>query len=451
MAWSTGGLYCDQKKHYMATSFSFLHLSDIHFTRWSNDHYDLDKDLRNEFALDLENLKKQRQAPIDAIFVTGDIAHSGSSTEYEAADEWLLRISSILDCNPSKIWTTPGNHDVDRRCSQSPMLQRMHIHVRSSLPDDVSNLVGGYLRDPIGGKLIFKPLEQYNIFAAKYGCSINEERPYWEHPELAELENGMKITAIGLNSVLISTQDDSPENGEKPGNMILGRYQVPIRQKNVLYITLCHHPWNWLLDKQVVEGALNRRAQIQLFGHTHEHQVDLRDTYIRLNAGALHPDRKQPGWEPRYNLVQLSINENDKSQLQVTIYSRRWSNAKHEFCNSKDGAEFAPTTYSLTLSMENPEPQRSQKMETSDEEKFASNAVEPLSVDEAMRELVYRFLMLSFYDRIDISQSLGLFQSEDENLPDTEKFKLVLRRAQERNLVHKLLQEIQHREQRGAS
>ena len=35
---------------------AFIHLSDIHFTKYSGDQYDIDQDLRDELLRDIQNL-----------------------------------------------------------------------------------------------------------------------------------------------------------------------------------------------------------------------------------------------------------------------------------------------------------------------------------------------------------------------------------------------------------
>ena len=61
----------------MADKLVFLHLSDIHFLRWSGSRYDLDADLRNELLLDAVDMVKQLGLP-DGILICGDIAFSGT-------------------------------------------------------------------------------------------------------------------------------------------------------------------------------------------------------------------------------------------------------------------------------------------------------------------------------------------------------------------------------------
>ena len=59
-----------------------------------------------------------------------------------------------------------------------------------------------------------------------------------------------------------------------------------------------------------------------------------------------------------------------------------------------------------------------------------------------VRDLVYRFLRLSYYDRINIAQTLGVFADEDTELSDTDKFKNIFQRIYDQGKIKNLLAEI---------
>lgn len=61
---------------------SFIHLSDIHFHKYSGDAYDIDHDLRCEIIRDISYEYRKKISTIDGILICGDIAFSG--------DEYLL-------------------------------------------------------------------------------------------------------------------------------------------------------------------------------------------------------------------------------------------------------------------------------------------------------------------------------------------------------------------------
>ena len=58
---------------------AFIHLSDIHFNKYSGDPYDVDKDLRNEVLHDIANYCKKAILEINGILICGDIAFSGQA------------------------------------------------------------------------------------------------------------------------------------------------------------------------------------------------------------------------------------------------------------------------------------------------------------------------------------------------------------------------------------
>ena len=93
-------------------SLIFVHLSDIHFRCWSGSEYDVDNDLRNELLLDAESVSKDHGQP-QGILVTGDIAFSGTSEEYDIAKEWLAELCIKLGRTLENVWCVPGNHDVE--------------------------------------------------------------------------------------------------------------------------------------------------------------------------------------------------------------------------------------------------------------------------------------------------------------------------------------------------
>src|SRR5437016_4793547 len=100
----------------MSAPTVLVHVSDIHFRRWRVDgsSYDVDTDVRNELEKDAEVLCG-RIGSATGIVVTGDIAYGADPREYAAALEWLAWICQKIGCPREAVWTTPGNHDVNRK------------------------------------------------------------------------------------------------------------------------------------------------------------------------------------------------------------------------------------------------------------------------------------------------------------------------------------------------
>jgi 3',5'-cyclic AMP phosphodiesterase CpdA len=96
-------------------SIALAHLSDIHFHHeLGGDVWDLDSELRHELELDLGRVTAEL-GPLRALLITGDVAFSGSTDEYAAAETWLGRITTLAGCREEDVWMVPGNHDVLRR------------------------------------------------------------------------------------------------------------------------------------------------------------------------------------------------------------------------------------------------------------------------------------------------------------------------------------------------
>lgn len=92
-----------------AKGLTILHLSDFHFK--PNFQYDQDIIL-NELLKKISEMNKSEWQP-DLILCTGDIAYSGKPGEYKSARDFLDQLLKITGLTKEKLFTVPGNHDVD--------------------------------------------------------------------------------------------------------------------------------------------------------------------------------------------------------------------------------------------------------------------------------------------------------------------------------------------------
>ena len=74
-------------------TLTWLHLSDIHFHEKSKDELNL---VFNRFLYDIENFREEHNLTPDLIFITGDIAYSGKSSQYSMAQDFLLKLSNAI-------------------------------------------------------------------------------------------------------------------------------------------------------------------------------------------------------------------------------------------------------------------------------------------------------------------------------------------------------------------
>ena len=106
--------------------------------------------------------------------------------------------------------------------------------------------------------------------------------------------------------------------------MMYGASQRSIlRNENVRNAIMGHHPPSWTLEGDVAERVFSTLTTIQLFGHLHDQAVLRMGDSVRVIAGAVHPERNEPGWMPRYSAIVVAV-INDR-QIGIRIYLRRWS------------------------------------------------------------------------------------------------------------------------------
>lgn len=428
------------------TPLHLLHLSDIHFCRgYSGSAFDLDRGLRDELERDAESLVTN-VGPVSGILITGDVAFSGAESEYSTAHEWLKRLSVLVGCPSHRVWTVPGNHDVDRRVvGGSTMLQTMHRDVRVGGADNIDRLLEGWARDPIAGPAILSPLSNYVRFADQFGCGIGRDGFFWQQD--LSLNDGSVLRVRGVTSTIISDESDSDGDDK----LALGEVQmVAPREPGVEFLIMCHHPPSWLHDYDKFENFL-RRFRIQLFGHKHQQHLDLINENLRLAAGAVHPSREERPWEPRYNLLSVQVvSGSGKRRLRVDVYPRVWDRVGTKFMPGQPG----PAPY-FRFEPELPDwrAEAPEHAATSSGGTGAPSISSPKpeaiapggGLVDARRRLVYRFYGLSYVVRLDIARRLGLVEDVDAGISDSEFGRRVFERARTRNLLGDLWEAVEAR------
>ena len=263
--------------------------------------YDLNRGLRHAILKDIESLQNQFEG-FDGVLISGDIAYSGKLDEYIRAREWLNLICGAIKCDPGQVWCVPGNHDVDQSVHKTyAAIVDSHTALRAST--DLSTDLPHRLDNLENGPLLFQPLQAYHEhFAAKYGCPTTCKFPHWE--DTLHLNDGSRLRIRGINSAYCSSRMDHRITAP----LIVGPMQtVFYREADVVYLTICHHPPDWIKDGHEVEQALNADSHIQLFGHKHFHEHRKVNNSIILSSGAVHPARTDQDWEPRYYLLSLAV------------------------------------------------------------------------------------------------------------------------------------------------
>lgn len=425
-----------------------VHLSDIHFTGSSGTSvYDLDSEVRNEILRDAATVTKELGGAT-GVLVTGDIAFSGQRAEYERAASWLLEFCRAIGCPDESVWVVPGNHDVDRKVANSKVTKTLHESVRAKQGTALDKELREILTDVNSATALLAPLAEYNTFAARFQCSISAAKPYWERD--LSLPCGTIVRLRGLCSALVSNQHDAKNN------IVLGQAQVNVhRVDGVEYLTLCHHPPDWLLDQDTVVSHLESKVRMQLFGHKHAQRVQAINKVLRVTAGAMHPERDESGWEPMYNVIEIS--RLDDRQLGVRLFQRRWHKVDHHFLADQDRNTNQP--HHNYVWQDCPRPARRElpaveaPMVTAADAAVSAAAATKMTAKDSdvmpppnhERRLTFRFLTLPFRHQIAIADSLNVLTDEDRALSDEALFRLLFIRAAENGLLAQLWDETEKR------
>jgi hypothetical protein len=313
-------------EHSETPDLVFVHLSDIHFREGhTGDAHDENRMLRNELQLDLRRLRS-RLSRFDGLLVSGDIAYGGKPKEYEHASNWLKTICELVGCGREAVMITPGNHDIDR--ALIPLdgdVDVLHGLIRGAATDDRDDVLAEVLRDPGRGEMLLLPLSAYNTFAEQYGCRVTPDCPCWQRD--FALRDGTTLRLYGLTTTLISGPRDNQQTRHK---MVYGAAQQRfLREPNVRFAIIGHHPPSWTFEGDGADQVFSALTVFQAFGHKHEQWVTQLGNSVRLIAGAVHPDKHEVQWQPRY--AAIAITTIDDRHLKLEIFPRRWSSEEWTF------------------------------------------------------------------------------------------------------------------------
>jgi calcineurin-like phosphoesterase family protein len=419
------------------SNLRFLHISDIHFKHFNGmDYLDRDVEIRNEFEIDLQNLVKEI-GNIDALLVGGDVAFAGRQTEYDIADAWLKKICEYGGCDPSNVLTVPGNHDIDRD-HICPVVTDIHDAFKAlKKREQIDQKLQKYLQGSDPSSFLFKPLGAYLNFAQKFGTAPTSNPLYWEKDFPLE---GYTLRVRGVNSAIVSNSGDN----DTTSKLLLGTIQTQLlRQEKVLYLVLCHHPPDWLIDGEAAEKDFLAKAKLHLYGHKHTFKSNKVDETVKLSAGAMQPVRAEQDWEPRYNIIELSIDSGTEDSLVVKVWRRKWNKHNNTFqAHFTDGGEKS-IIYKLAIEQvlkaalpvvpknDVAKPIASDVQVNQPIAEATTESIEKIDPKkpDKLRKITYMFLGLPYHKKVDVANTLQLIEDSDAGLSELKKSELYITRA----------------------
>ncbi|WP_081099182.1 metallophosphoesterase [Leptospira weilii] len=423
-----------------------VHLSDLHFKKnETGKAFDYYIHLRNELLKDLTEMCETLNDPVSAILISGDLTFAGQMEEFEFAETWLNELCYSCKAEFENVFIVPGNHDVDRKIAGELVIQSLHQQIKRYNGHELNNQIATYLRDKTTSQLLYQALGNYNNFSTKIFCDLLPPDRTIAKRDLF-LNDGSILRLHGLNSTFVSSSFDRKEDLFIDPNA----FQI-IKEPGVENLIICHHPYNWIRDGEKLREHLDDVAVLQLFGHEHNNRIRLGRDNVTLHASAGHPELMEQSWEPGYNILSLNVNRiGDKRALEVKVYVRIWQQSPGKFRAKEDKNE---VYFHHTIQLDNWE----QKIKSEKQGSFEKSDANTIQVSDAQAEVIFntndnsmnslrtitlRFFELTLSKRLAIAGKFNLFEDEDVDQPDYEKFRRVLLRAKERDLLQEFDSEI---------
>lgn len=432
-----------------------LHISDIHFRAPQCLDADTDQDLPYRTRLERDLVKRVANVgTIDAILVGGDVAFQADPREYCVARQWLLDLAAMCGCDKDRIMVVPGNHDVNRKSCEDAPTMNAHAMIATASDNNREWMLGKQLGHNVTAQALLHGHAAYNDFARVMNCQVYPGRLYWKQE--VDLGPGVKLRIHGLTSTLLSGRDgkDDPK-----GSLYLSGFQTTLDPApNVVNMTICHHPPDWLLDGDDVEDKLSGRAMFQVFGHKHRQRVTREASYVRWGAGAVNPSRSERQFEPGYNIIELEVaGKGLARQIDVRSHMFKYQSNPEGFFPIRDenGSEVFRHSINFPAEADRVSAAAMRLIE-------AGGVAEAVKVEEVVatvatdaeasmgnkrtRHLIDRFWDLDSSARREIALSLGLITKEEIQLPEAQRYGAALIRAAERNLIDRLDEMVAERE-----
>jgi predicted phosphodiesterase len=299
----------------------WLHLSDFHVGK---DNYGQRK-LFSEI-IELVRQRIEEGFSLDFVFLTGDLANKGLQLEYEEFfDSFFIPLVTCLggDGWGGKIYSIPGNHDVERE------------RAKFFSPEEI-------IRTP---ERVFDPTAEGRIqrdqFIGRFGNYTSNEATNspdrWIASDMGSFSKlvsvrGQKIGIAGINTAWLS-KNDLDRHLLTPGSNILEDSLSKLSEASIR-IVLGHHPMNWLADQEakIVQTILAKHKCIYLHGHLHENEARSEDgggaSFLAIQAGAAFQGRSEdrPRWVNGLVWAELDLSKNT-----IALQPNHWSALQREW------------------------------------------------------------------------------------------------------------------------
>lgn len=257
-------------------SVRWLHLTDLHIGKG-----DEAQQVAILGLVDAINVALADE-PVDAVFLTGDLAYSGAEREYKEFERIILEpLRRLATVDAATFVAIPGNHDLDCEAtlptpwtSLGEKRQQLFFQdtddgrrIRASRANGFGNYAQFLTRANIQG-----------LDPTKHCGSITTIRG----------RDGTTLQVVGVNTALFSDKDTSDElTAPAPTHAVRARLEK--LGKSSRTVVLAHHPITWFLHptQEPLKSLLYNQHSIYLHGHEHKVKIDTTKKGLRsLGFGA---------------------------------------------------------------------------------------------------------------------------------------------------------------------
>lgn len=268
-----------------------LHISDLHFDAKNN----FDQNLVIKSLIEHVELTTEDNNGLDLIFVTGDIAYSGSKSEYIFATEFFDKLINAGKIEKNRLFVVPGNHDVNRN-----NIIGLARTITSTAESDAYFDPATICPHIIHGQREYA--EWYNTYFE--GVRTFPQHSSCSKPELISI-NGISLSVSLLNSALFCRDNNDAEK------LWIGRRSLhnlcnDVAALNANFdVLLMHHPFSYLACEERVhcERMVEDNFDVVLSGHLHDQETSQRfngsSSALRIVSGATYqgsPWKKASHW-----------------------------------------------------------------------------------------------------------------------------------------------------------
>lgn len=263
----------------MTHKLMLLHLSDIHIKTSS------DGILARAANIASATYPRLPEVHTVALVVSGDIAFSGTSGEYELAITFINQIKDTIQAESPRVrvevLVCPGNHDCDFN---------LHDDTRDAVLSKIRTLEG--IRP---SQSLIKTTTSVQDEFFTFRDQISKYK--WDHDDQLSWQTTISIGShrIGFRCLNIAWMS---ELKEKQGTLVYPPSAVMpfgFDGKTDLAVTLLHHPFNWLGQStyRQFQTIVKRESHLIFTGHEHFQNVietnDLRSSSsVSIEGGVLY-------------------------------------------------------------------------------------------------------------------------------------------------------------------